>query len=66
MSVILSRESENGIVEGTFQVYDTVTFNIVYRHHESSCDSYFENEIIHFAMLYKTLHFALVFKNKPT
>ena len=45
--------SEDGSQESTFQIFDTSTFNIVYRHHEES-GAYFQNEILQFGMLYKT------------
>lgn len=65
MSVILLKTSlEDGSLESTFQIFDTSTFNVVYRHHEES-GAYFENEILLFGMLYKTHRFAIVFSNKP-
>ena len=65
MSVILSKiNSEDGNQESSFQIFDTSTFNVVYRHHEES-GSYFEHEIMLFGMLYKTHRFAIVFSNKP-
>ena len=60
MAVIL----KNDLGGGSFQVFETSTFKLIYRHHEAT-GCFFENEITHFSMLYKTLHFATVFKHKP-
>ena len=62
MGVTVRKEDGEG--GGSFSIFETSTFNIVYRHHEAT-GSFFEHEITHFSMLYKTFHFAMVFKNKP-
>ena len=65
MSVVILRKYLDGSVESSFQIFDTSTFNVVYRHHEEA-GSFFESEILQFGMLYKTQRFALVFANRPT
>ena len=63
MAVILKSNHEEG--KTNVEVFETSTFKMIYNHVEQTKGEYFLNEIVHFSMLYKTLQFAIVFKNRP-